>query len=504
MNNERNLNRASDIEYDLIILGGGIYGTMLLMEANRRHLRCLLLERDDFGSATSFNWLRILHGGFRYLQTVNLRRFRESVSERSWFIRTFPDLVQPLPCLMPLYGKGLKRPYVLRIASKINDWLSHSRNDGLEKDKILPNGKVISATETLKLATGIRSAGLKGGVIWYDALMPDSQLLIKTVLKWATDQKAVVLNYMSAESLQQTDGNVSGVFARDRETGKRHLFSAPCVVNTTGPWSRRVAATFHKDIPSLFHYSKAWNVWFKRNAVSKCGLALTPDRPGARTYFLVPWKERLVIGTGHAACATPDRHGKPALSELKNFIDDINDVLPDLHLSINDVQYIFSGLLPADTPNTDKLAVHEVIVDHSKEGGVKGLYSVSGVKFTTARLVAKKVLQKIFPTKKQVATVDKKTFERYLKESHHLAGKGDGTPLQELSVNLNNFTKIAKTEAVVHLDDLIFRRTNLWEKQDLALQIAKELTTTMNWNEHKANKELLRLQSALDVTRKFE
>jgi glycerol-3-phosphate dehydrogenase len=110
--------------YDLIVVGGGIYGVMILLEASRRRLNALLVERDDFGGQTSFNSLRIIHGGLRYLQTLDLHRFRESVSERQWFLRTFPDLIRPLPCLMPLHGDGLRRPPVLRAALAANDFLS--------------------------------------------------------------------------------------------------------------------------------------------------------------------------------------------------------------------------------------------------------------------------------------------------------------------------------------------------------------------------------------------
>ena len=107
--------------FDLIIVGGGVYGIMLALESARRGLKALLLERGDFGGATSRNSLRIVHGGLRYLQTFDLLRFREHVSERRWFMRHFPDLVEPLACLMPLYGKGIYRTSVFRAASALNE-----------------------------------------------------------------------------------------------------------------------------------------------------------------------------------------------------------------------------------------------------------------------------------------------------------------------------------------------------------------------------------------------
>src|SRR3970040_1750222 len=100
---------ASKEKYDLIIVGGGIYGAALSYMASLYGLESLLLERDDFGGATSYNSLRILHGGLRYLQKLDLHRFWESVRERNWFFRNFAGLVEPLPCLIPLYNRGLYR-----------------------------------------------------------------------------------------------------------------------------------------------------------------------------------------------------------------------------------------------------------------------------------------------------------------------------------------------------------------------------------------------------------
>jgi len=95
----RNTEQAEKDRFDLIIVGGGIYGAMLMLEAARAGLKSLLLEKADFGGGTSFNNLRIVHGGLRYLQTLHLSRMRESVTERRWFLQTFPEFVHPLPCL---------------------------------------------------------------------------------------------------------------------------------------------------------------------------------------------------------------------------------------------------------------------------------------------------------------------------------------------------------------------------------------------------------------------
>jgi glycerol-3-phosphate dehydrogenase len=111
-----------------------------------------------------------------------------------------------MPCLMPLYGKGLRRPSILRLAVLINDLLSLHRNQGAQEEKHIAQGRILSRDETLKLAPGIRAEGLKGGVVWHDALLPESPILIKEILRWCIGQGAMALNYTDARSLTLRDG----------------------------------------------------------------------------------------------------------------------------------------------------------------------------------------------------------------------------------------------------------------------------------------------------------
>ena len=190
----RNIEAAEREQYDVVIIGGGIYGAMLMLESVRRGLKVLVLERGDFGSGTSFNNLRIVHGGLRYLQSLHLSRFRESVAERRWFLETFPDLVHPLPCLMPLYGGLQRNRPLLAAALAVNDRLSRKRNEGLGDDQRLPNGRVLDRDETVARFPQVRTDGLVGGALWYDAVMPDCHRLQIETMRWAASAGGTALN----------------------------------------------------------------------------------------------------------------------------------------------------------------------------------------------------------------------------------------------------------------------------------------------------------------------
>lgn len=490
---------AAKETYDLIIVGGGIHGAMLSLEATRRGLRSLLMERNDFGGATSFNSLRIIHGGLRYLQSLDLHRFRESVAERRWFLRTFPSLVKPLPCLMPLYGDGLRQPFIFRIALWLNDLLSQRRNRGVPLEQHLPPGRLIDVNHTREIFPFVDMQGLLGGAIWYDAFIPHSQRLIMEILRWACEYGATVLNYVEACQLLKTRKGVAGVMALDHEGGEYHEYKARVVVNAAGPWCRNVALSFDLDGPTLFRSSIGWNVLLDRRAVSDHAAAVTPKRPGGQTYFLVPWNGMLLAGTEHAPWLGCENRPMPSNEQLQEFLNNLNLAVPALELDQNDILYVFAGLLPVTKVGGVDLCTREVIFNHANHGGPRGLYSISGVKFTTARLVAEKTLKRIYPENKAGKDIDTTSFkppedaqgDRGIFHFHW-------RPAAEESEWKAVLRSLVEEEAVQHLDDLILRRTTLWENPSRAFEIVPNICKLFDWNDSRCHEEVKRLTRKLE------
>lgn len=490
----RNPEGAARQRYDLIVVGGGIYGAMLTLEAARRGLKPLLLERGDFGSGTSFNSLRIVHGGLRYLQGMDLYRFYESVQERRWFLSTFPDLVSPLRCLMPLYGERLRRRSVLRVALFVNDLLSIWRNWGVEAERCLPSGRILSAREVRGVFPQVDPRGLDGAALWYDAQMLDSQRILVEVLRWACSCSAVALNYVEVIELLTRGGYAFGVRGRDLETGHEYEYRADVVVNAAGPWNRTLAKLFHRDEPTLFRPTLAWNVLFERTQLSEHGLALTPRRPGAQTYFVTPFKGKILAGTGHAPWDDGPDNVQPAPVQLAAFIEDINDAVPGLGLRSEEIVRVFSGLLPASDDARSRLAVREVIFDHGAVGGPRGLYSISGVKFTTSRRVAEKALQRMFGKRLTSARRNRPAPQRGWASA---ASKLSPEPTRKSW--RDEVRRIVEEEAVMHLDDLVVRRTVLWEEPTVVRTLSPHLCHAFGWEPERVGAETKRLAAALRV-----
>lgn len=462
---------ATAERYDLIVVGGGVYGIALTLEAGRRGLRPLLLERADFGQHTSWNSLRILHGGLRYLQTADLRRFFESVRERRWFLTHFPTLVQPLPCTMPLYDRGLKRRSVLKHALRLNDSLCRSRIAGLSTAGILPDSRVLSPSETIERFPEVRRAQLKGAALWFDAVMPNSHRLLIEMLRWACRSGAVALNYVKAEELLTSSNRVEGVRARDRESGGHLDYRAPVVVNCAGPWVRSLARQFDRELPHLFRPSLAFNLLLDRAPPFATAVAVAPPSPGSSTYFLHPWKGRILAGTYHAPWSKGPDDGGPPESYLQQCLADLRAAIPDLDLHRDHVLRVYWGLLPAAAHGTARLATREVIHNHGRQSGPVGFYSVSGIKFTTARLVAEKALKQIYhgalakpepveaPTPANIP--DAVEFESLL----------DSAPQQAQTI----VRRLVREEAVVSVEDLLHRRTDWGTFPDRGRRLASRV-----------------------------
>ena len=493
--------KAAKKTYDLIIIGGGIYGVMLAFEASRRELKSILLERDDFGQHTSFNSLRIIHGGLRYLQSFDLHRFKESVNERKWLLKTFPHLIKILPCLMPLYGNGLHRPFILRTALLVNDILSYNCNKELSGGRRIPNGQVFDIEKTKAIFPSVDQEGLKGAAIWYDAYMLDSQRLLIEILRQSCRSGTKALNYVEVKNLLKDQNDVAGVSAVDRETGEVHEFKAHHVVNASGPWCRDVGTRFHQDMPKLFNASIAWNVLLDKKPMSDCALAVAPKKPKGQIYFLVPWNGNLFAGTGHGPwldkiIETPI----PSSDQLQEFLNDLNSAVPELNVSLSDIIRIFSGYLPVRHPGSVQLTHREVILNHSDFGGPNGFYSISGIKFTTARLVAQKTLDRIFPQKKTYvkeaenrSSISQYNYDNRMLNNFDLRFSNNDIELKE------DLKSIIEEESVQHIDDLMIRRTLLWANPSKALEIAPQICNFFDWDKSRCQVEMARLNKSISV-----
>ncbi|MCZ6665104.1 MAG: FAD-dependent oxidoreductase [Gammaproteobacteria bacterium] len=392
---------SNDDEYDLIVIGGGIYGIMMALEASLRDLRVAIVERNEWGSGTTSAWLRIVHGGLRYLQTADLARYFESIRERRWFLRHFPDLVAPLPCIMPLYHGHSHPPILMWAALAVNDVLSMHRNRAVADANRIPSGSILSEEAVGEALPFAETDGLRGGARWFDAVVLEPQTLLLELLNWARDNGASASEHTEAIRLLHDNHSVQGLEVRDSQTGDLRQLRARVVINATGHWAPGLAGQFGAGFKSTPRASWAWNILFDVSNDAECAAALSARRSDSQMFFVLPWKGQTLVGTGHALI--PQDLGDESVPDdlITKFVQQVSEAAPALNLTESAIARVYQGVLPASNRDKLKLASRPLIVDHGHTG-ITGFYTVWGIKYTTARDIARALIRKAFPDKRHV------------------------------------------------------------------------------------------------------
>ena len=307
---KRNLDTLAGREHDLAIIGGGFFAACAAWDASLRGLSVALIERGDFGGATSAHSFKMVHGGIRYIQHADFRRMRESSGERRALLRIAPHLVNPLPIVIPTYGHGIKGKAALQIGASIFDCITSDRNRGLDDpDRRVPRSRALSKQEVLSRFNGLRKEGLTGAVIFADAQMYNPPRLVLSVLRSAADAGAAVANYVEATAFLREGNRIRGVRAHDSLTGSDFDIRARVTLNAAGPYAEHLLAErLGVNLEPRGTYSRdASFVVARRLLDGDHGLAVLgrtrdPDAifsRGQRHLFIVPWRDYTLIGVWH-------------------------------------------------------------------------------------------------------------------------------------------------------------------------------------------------------------
>lgn len=406
---ERNLAAMAGITWDLLVIGGGVHGACIAWDAVSRGLSVALVEKADFAAATSANSLKTIHGGLRYLQHADLRRMRQSIRERRTWMQIAPHLVHPMPVLMPTYGHGIKGKELMGLALKINDLVSFDRNWLADPQKHIPPGRILSRQECLQLLPEIDPHNLTGAARFTDAQVYNSERLILALLRSAVAAGAQVANYAEVVGFVRDGERIAGVEVLDHCAGERVRLRARAVVNTAGPWVRRVLGLLvRRPAQPGPHLATAINLvtrpLFQTYAVGIASRSAYRDRDaiintGNRLFFVAPWRGRSLVGTAYIAYDRDPDDFAIAEDAVQDFLRDVNQAYPAARLRPEDISFVHGGLVPIAgiDPKTGavQLTKHFSIEDHRREG-CAGLLSVVGVKYTTARHVAEKAVDRVF------------------------------------------------------------------------------------------------------------
>jgi glycerol-3-phosphate dehydrogenase len=391
----RDLRRLADTSFDLLVIGAGIYGATIAWDAALRGLSVAIVDRDDFGAATSANSLKTVHGGLRSLQRGALREMRQFIRERRALLRIAPHLVTPLTFVVPTSRHPLRNPVMMQIALVLNDAIASDRNEGVPACNRLHDGRLMPLHELHRMAPDLAFDGVLGGASWCDAQMLNSERLTFEFVVSAVEAGAVAANHAEVKRILTREGRAIGARVRDRLTGEAFDVRAKVTVNAAGAWAASMSAAAcgmpaRSLMPPL---SRALNVVTRRPA-GPCAVGGLSD---GRFFFRVPWCGVTMYGTSHEPFdAAPDAVQPPA-SAVESLLADVNRAFPGNPVPIDEVSFVHWGLLPARPgggPHVE-LAKHSLVRDHRTDG-VDGLITVIGARYTTARQTAETAVNLAF------------------------------------------------------------------------------------------------------------
>lgn len=401
---QRDLQQLQRQRFDLLVVGGGVNGAWIALDAALRGLRTALVDKGDFGAATSAATGKMIHGGIRYLQHLALGRLKNSLHERMLLLRNAPHLVHPVPFLIPTSGHLLKGKEILKPAMLVYDFFAGKAVPGPPYADI-PSHRMLSRPETLRLEPHLSSnRELTGAALFYDCQMPFPERLTLAVIQTAHQAGAVTANYVQAVDFSQRRKMIRAVRLRDNLSGDELEVEAGCVVNAAGPWAFDLPWANGSGGRGLMHrrFSKGIHL-ITRALTSGHGLALATrhqhsgswlDR-GGRHFFIVPWRGHSLVGTTNVPFDGDPDQKLVCEQDIQGLIADVNSIYPAAGLCREDVLFFYGGLYP-DDPDAKSPgyqgAREDRILDHEKEQGPHNALSVIGVKYTTGRVLARSVV----------------------------------------------------------------------------------------------------------------
>ncbi|HEV7686689.1 MAG TPA: glycerol-3-phosphate dehydrogenase/oxidase, partial [Acidimicrobiia bacterium] len=292
---ERYLERLASEPFDVLVIGGGITGAGVALDAAGRGLRTALVERGDFAAGTSSRSSKLVHGGLRYLQQKEFRLVYEALAERQRLLRLAPHLVKPLPFLIPIFAAGVAgqtkaRAYARGIGMAL--WM-YDMTGGARIGKLHQR---LSRREALELMPDLDGRKLAAGFLYYDARVDDARLTL-SVVKTAASLGAVAANRVEATGLLREGSQISGAVLTDRLTGREFETRASVVVNAAGVWADELRALDEGANPRSIRPAKGVHITLPagRPALDIAAVLSVPgDR---RSVFVIPWGDRIYVGT---------------------------------------------------------------------------------------------------------------------------------------------------------------------------------------------------------------
>ncbi len=532
---KRDFNKLNGQNFDLIIVGGGIIGAGIARDATLRGFNTLLVEKEDFAYGTTSRSTRLIHGGLRYLRTMQFKLVRNDLVERKILLNIAPHLVHELKFVIPSLRSEPFYRYTLHIGLTLYDIMATGYT--------LNRWKHLSLKDTLKrepCLTGVD--GLTGSLVYSDCQAEFMERLCIDNVLAAADKGATILNHCVATELELKGDNVSGIRIRDVLNGEEYEAKGRIVINAGGHWADMVWNEFYVRSNYKLRRTKGIHLFTKK--VSENALVLFAKSDG-RLFFVVPWGEYSFVGT-----TDTDYNGDPdaayaTASDVNYLVTEMQHYFP--HFTENDIYYAIAGLRPlvaTENKAASNTSRAHKLVDHDPENGIKGFITVLGGKITAYRGIAEEAIDLVCkkfnkPVKcttahtplqglPEVKAIDIETAARQYDISrqtvNHLVNvygarfpevlkyvgmnKLLGKPITEGTPDIIAQIQYAvDEESAMTLNDFMLRRTNIgWspmQGRDAIETVSNNLGLLLGWSVWERQKQVDKYRDFLNLCQRF-
>ena len=414
--------------FDLLVIGGGIYGAWTAYDAALRGLKVALIEKGDWGSGTSQSSSKLIHGGLRYLEHYEFALVRHALAERRVLSDIAPHLVRPLNFMVPVWKGARVGRMQLLAGLTLYDFLATGKQP-------VPRHKSFSRDALMHMHPYLMAEGLRGGLRYGDCQEDDARMTL-VVVAAAQAAGAVCVRDLAATSLhRRDDGRIIGASVRDTRSGLRFDIAAACTINCAGPWARELIAGALGEAAPKVKLVKGVHLVMPTIIGLQEAFLFTAPQDG-RVFFVIPWYGKTLLGTTESSIADI-ADAQVTAAEAQYLLDAVNTLMPGLGWSEQDVIARFAGARTLQAEDADSLAAQtrEFVITAPSPGL---LWPIGG-KYTTGRCDAVQIVDRAYL---ELQSDPRRTQNSELRESltHRYPLPGAPVGTREGSVTLSDFT----------------------------------------------------------------
>lgn len=377
------LDELATYQFDLVVIGGGITGAGIALDAISRGLSVALIEKNDFASGTSSRSTKLIHGGLRYLKQFEVKMVRDVGREREVVYENAVHVTEPQWMLLPFHTGGTFGPLSTSVGLRVYDYLA-----GVKKGE---RRRMLSADEALKKEPLLKSEGLQGGGYYVEYRTDDARLTLE-ILKKAAEMGALCLNYVKAEDFLYKNGKVAGVEATCSVTGQKLAIAARKVVNAAGPWVDEIRDIDSTAADKQIRLTKGVHIVVDRKTFP-LGQPVYFDAPDGRMIFAIPRDDKAYIGTTDTFYDGDPADAAASAEDVAYLLDAISHMFPSATLVQNDVESTWAGVRPLvyeEGKNPSEISRKDEVWESEN-----GLISIAGGKLTGYRKMAEAIIDRV-------------------------------------------------------------------------------------------------------------